>query len=653
MNERMNWLCIILFLLRYSLVAVSLGILFINIKVFQRLKLWGRFTLGMSMTTVILPFVTFMGALLWVGIPRIVLFWVPVLLSFWYLFYKNNYKTIGLLAQEFKNAFFNKNFRDNHTSVGNIAFKFIVVICSLMFIILGMQIFNIRLHKNLYGSDEAHYIIQAKIFHENRNSWGIDRYKEEYEGTVFADDHGPLWPVYLADSVLLKRNFDINATEINLAYILTIIAMAAIIIDVGYIITNNLWGGFFALYLYFLYHYSFYFPLNGSRDGFRMVALFGFFVLLFELSIKIWKGKNISWKEGIELLFFSYWSLNGHAGNIFIMLGISVTFFILELFFKLPLKQVLFSGISILVGTLLCFIKNISHYIENGRFITSTIGAFRETEAAKIVMEYQKEKYGWKLVANTFEKSDILLVIIGCMAIIFYLIKAFSYFRNAKEGREYGEKICASYLLIGLLLPMTGIFNFVGYNVPLYFLGQPRYKMYFLVVMALLGGMMFSEIYHCRYKFSFIITIRIVFIIVLFIGLFNLCNNYPRVISDAEKSDIDFIKEMAEIAENQADGGNIFVGEQIAAAYFNKPPKILFDYYAKPILTANNNTEIEQALNELNIQIFVINWLCDYYHYDVLPFYHYLQTSKNIKREYYEKNGRYTEIYIVDEAIWR
>lgn len=644
----MNWIYFVLFLFRYLFVTVSLGILFVNVKVFQSLKPWSRFTLGMSMSIVILPFITFLGALLWIGIPRIFLFLNPIVLSTGYLLYKKNYRVFILLVNEIKKYFPVKMYKEKSIIFGNVFFKSIVIFFSIIIFILLVQIFNARLHEDLYGSDEAHYIVQAKIFYENRNSWEIDHYKGKYEGTVFADDHGPLWPIYLVDSVLIKKIFNINAIEIKFSYILTIISMLVMIIDVGYIMSNNLWGGIFALFIYFLYHYAIYFPLNGSRDGFRIVALLGFLVFIHGLLVKIKKNEDVSWKEDCGLLLFSYFALNGHEGNIFVMLGISIIFFIIEVFLKLPFKQVFFSALSILSGTLLCFFKNIFHFVETGRFITTRIGAYYETKAAKLIVQDQNKLYGWKELLDTFNFSDILLLIIGIIAIVIHLIRIFDYDRNSNDN----VKIYATSLLMGALLPMTGIFNFLGYNVSLYFFAQPRYRIYFLVIFALLGGMLFSEMQPEKKQF-FAWSARTMIVLILCLGIQNLNKYYLRIPDEYRRKCVDFLKNTARIAESYATDGDIFVGEQIVAAYFDNPPKILYDYYAKPILIANDDDEIEKALDELNIQIILFNTLSDTYHYDALPFYQYLQTSENVISKQYEKDGMYANIYIVNDKIWK
>lgn len=640
---------ILLFLLRYILVALAVGILFTQVKLLRRLKLWSRFILGSSMTTVILPFITYLCALLWVGIPRIILFLIPIVLAFGYMLYRNNYKVLSLLIKEFIDCFSVLRCSDKKKRVSDILFKFIIVLFTIIYMFLGIQIFHTSLHEGVNGSDEAHYLTQGKIFYEDTNSREIDHYKGKYEGTVFMDDHGPLWVVYLADAVLIENSFDANAMEIKISYLFTVIAMLAMVINVGYIVVNSLWGGIFAIFLYFLYHYAFYFPIYGSRDGFRIVALLGLYIFLYELSIMAWRERNIPMEATAPLLFFSYLALNGHTGNIFGMFGITVVFLGLQLFLKLPFKQIVLSAISILFGTMLCFFKNIMRYVEHGRLNASELEAYSDTVAAEYFLDDYSKRFEWETIISSYDRSDILLVFIGLTAIVFFLIKSFKYYKDSNKNVSDGEKICAFWLLIGLLLPVTGVFNLLGQNVLQLFVGQLRYRMYFFVILALLGGMMLSEIRFINKQF-FMWGIYIIIIPIFYLGLVNLNKYYWRMPSEYRQNQIDSLKYIAEIAISYATDGNVFVGAENVSVYFDEPPKLLYDYYARPILVANDNSEVEMALEELNGQVFVF-YACDYLHYDVLPFYHYLQTSKDVVHEHYEEYGISADIYIVNRKV--
>jgi hypothetical protein len=638
---------ILLFLVRYILVALSLGILFIKAKVFQRLKVWSRFALGTAMTIIILPFVTFLCALVWTGIPRTILFITPMMLAICFMIHRNNYKVLLLLINELANYFSGFKYSERKRQANDILLKCVVIFCTFIYFVFGMQIFNTSLHVGVNGADEAHYLIQGKIFYEDTNSREIDRYKGKYEGTVFTDDHGPLWPVYLADAVLLEDSFDANAMEIKIYCLFTVISMTVMIVNVGYIVAGSIWGGIFAIFLYFLYHYAIYFPIYGSRDGFRMVGLLGFFVLLFEIAIRVWNERNITLHECGFMTLFSYFALNGHQGNLFGMFGITMIFLILELFFRLPFKQIVLSGISILTGTLLCFYKNIVRYVERGRFNASELEAYSDTAAAKFFLEDYCKRFEWKTIINSYDKSDIFLVFIGLIAIIYYIVKSLKYYKNMNKSERNREEICAFCFFLGLLLPLTGIFNLLGYNVLQMFLGQLRYRMYFFVILALIGGMMWSSI--CSVNKPVLLWGSCIFIIPVFwMGLMNLNEYYLRTPNEYKQNQIDLLKHIAEVADLYATDGDVFVGAEYMQVYFDEPPKLLYDYYARPILTAHDNNEIEIALDELNAQVFIF-YACDYLHYDVLPFYHYLQTDEGVVHKQYEEYGVKVDVYIVSK----
>ena len=200
---------------------------------------------------------------------------------------------------------------------------------------------------------------------------------------------------------------------------------------------------------------------------------------------------------------------------------------------------------------------------------------------------------------------------------------------------------------------MTGIFNFLGYNVSLYFLIQERYRMYVLIFLSLLGGMLSVELYT---RFDKPALQALGCLLVFLTAMSGICTTGIycwRRVNVSYDDDIAIFRETAFCAESYATGGDIFAGEQVVAAYFKTPSKILFDDYARPILAAVTEEEIEAAIDRLDAQIFVFNWKCDYYRYDALPFYQYLQESGSVTRLSFSSGGRWSEVYVVDERVWK
>lgn len=642
----MDQLSLFLYVVRFVLVGTSLGIACIKIEGLKHAKQRDRFLIGIASTPLFLSLSTYICALLWVGIPRYILFIFPVAISALYLIKNQNYKVLFGSVKEVKGMI---------KAVEKEKFLFHAILFAILvtFVCCFLQIFASRLYQGLYGSDESHYITQARIFYEDRNSWEIDNYEgTKWEGTVFADDHGPLWPVYLADAASIEEVFDINLLEIKVAFIFTIICMLLMIVVVGNLITGKFQGGIFSLIIYMLYHYAIRFPLGGSRDGYRMIALLFFFVVLYEILIKVHEEKEVSFGDCILLLTASYLSINGHQGNVFVMLSASLAFFSMELYNRVKFSHIIFSAVFILAGTLFGFMKNVRCYIQTGAFITTTLRAFKGTVAEDVRRALNSSQWELSKVKETYENSDRLLMIIGLSAVIYYIFRII-YFKVRKK-REYTwiqmNNIC---LLMSFLLPLTGIFNFLGYNFSFYTFAQYRYRIYPFVFFALIGGMMLSEITHLGRRSIARWCVGLFIIYLSGIGINYLNVNYVVGRIDPGKDDLNFFDETARSVVSMSTGGNVFVGEQVAAAYFDSPPKLLFDYYARAILKAKDDREIEAAFDELDAQFFVFNWRCDPYCYDVLPFYDYLQTSDNVTHKRYKRDEKYIDIYVVDEKIWR
>ena len=392
---------VILQLFRYILVSTAVGVLFLNVRIFQRMLPIQRFLFGFCLSPLYISLSTFLIALVWVGVPRFVLFLAPVVLSTAYLLWNRNFM---LLRQVF-------DFQGIRVvcKPDNSPLKKVIRVPTAIFLLVILTLFGLTIHARVehddYGSDESHYLTQASIFYEDRNSREIDRYAgTQWEGTVFADDHGPLWPVYLADAGILSGAISQNSAETETAYFITLFFMLALLINTGWIVSGSIYGGIAALFLYSNYYYAVHFVINGSRDGFRIISLLAFFILLYQLILMLREKKDLTFWEAGLLLLFSYFCMNGHAGNVFIMLSATIVLLALELYLRIPFRQFLLSGISILAGTLLCFVKNILYYLETGTFMTSTLRAFSGTETERVRI-LTRQQQTWRDVPATFLRN--------------------------------------------------------------------------------------------------------------------------------------------------------------------------------------------------------------------------------------------------------
>ncbi|MBQ6207548.1 MAG: hypothetical protein IJK52_10755, partial [Oscillospiraceae bacterium] len=457
------------FLLRYALAGTALGFILQRAGTFKGLAKTQRFLLGLTLTPACLSLSTALLALIWVGIPREALFAAPVALSALSLF--PLLRTARLpawssrrLGESLKNA--GKTFlirlkecRDRDAMF----FQALTLCLLLLFTVRLAPIFHTAMCREWFFSDESHYLTQAKIFWIDRNTREIDQYAGKWEGTVYADDHGPLWPVCMADTMLLEETFDVEAKELAALRLLTTAGMLLALWNTGWILSGSLWGGLCAFACYMLYRESILFPIwSGSRDGFRMMALLAFFILTERLWFKLREERSVSAEDMGWLFLLSYLCINGHQGNVFIMLTASLALLARAIAFRIPPAQILLSGLSVLTGTLLCLIKNFRYYLKTGRMVTSTLWAFRGTEVERVRLERISDD-SLSALLDTFGETDRLLALLGFAAMLYYLVKIVLLLRGKYRGDR--SKPDRAGVILVFLLPITGIFNFLGYNV--------------------------------------------------------------------------------------------------------------------------------------------------------------------------------------------
>jgi len=292
-----------LYLIRFITVAMALGVLFHNFSGFRNILPRNRAAIGVSITPLIIGLYTYILGLVWPGGPVEIFRWILPLIAILFLLVHKNYlivygalissiriiinrfqaapikavivyaltvivsQTMALLYYEretiqgtFLKAYF-KYFiifgyvlvlignvlvcqfekRERREIVRHIALTALIILSTFVIAGLTKEITH-DLRKGIVSHDEAHYCLQARIFVEERNSWDIDNYSQEYSDMILEDDHGPLFPMLLSDAYFFSDN-ELLPRTVNLAMTLTGLLFLVSLFNLGCIMCGKI-GGF-------------------------------------------------------------------------------------------------------------------------------------------------------------------------------------------------------------------------------------------------------------------------------------------------------------------------------------------------------------------------------------------------------------------------
>lgn len=489
-------------------------------------------------------------------------------------------------------------------------------------IFLGMS-FNARPD---IDPDGAHYRLEARYFCEDKNSWEIDNYTDEKYGSSLRDDHGPLWIVNLADAQVLADaiGLDDPVRIINYAIFWTYCCFYILLLLTTSFISGKYSAGVVSLLLFNLYRYEVLMTMS-SRDAFRFVGLLLLYLYVSNILTEIMEGKA-RWYHYVFMALFCYLSMNGHESNVYVMLGMFIVVAGMLIVKKTRLKDILLSGSAVLCGTLLGISKTFSIYMETGRIKSSTILPFHDTPVIQQIAEVNEKRADWETIWESYSRSVLFMMIIGIIALIVMI--AISTVKKDKNLLIYG------ILIAGMLLPMTGIMDWIGYECSRWFVEQIRYRMYFLMLFAIAGGWMLTRPWAAkllRYLCGF--TAVIVF------GLWLSAENdrisiYNKSHLTACITITENYRELADMVASVTDR-NVFMRKQQILYYLHGTPKLLYHMYAEDLIQAKTDAEIEDALEKLNVGAILLpeNGL-DYHDYSLLPFWDYINENfKQIKSE--------------------
>lgn len=487
---------------------------------------------------------------------------------------------------------------------------------------------------NLFEHDRSHYELQARYFAEERDSISIDNYYDERYGTVFRDDHGPLWPVYIGDARMasLEKDDYFNPFTIDLAYYLATACCFGMMLLTTCILIGCRIEGMLALLIMCMYRYAWHFHILGSRDSFRIIGILMLSLYVLEICIRIFKRKGPHEKclkkyEYFVIIFFCFLCMQGHGGNTYIMLGLFFAFGCMAVIKGMCLKELIGMSVSVLAGTILGMVKSITIYLETGKLSSSTIQVFEGTQVAENYRNLRKTSFAWAAVPDTYTYSDLLIIGIGLFGMFFFLKCLFKKWR--RKEREVSNIEIFSLLTVGMLLPLTGLLNFLGYNASLSFILQLRYRLYFLMLFSIIGACLCEKVRkNKRWAELFGIVI-----LISTLSLSNTLRYYLVRSAWLNNSVTNSYRQFAADMERFSEDGNIYVVDEEFAYYFYKNPKLLYAPVAREVIVAQTEEEIKNAIKNLDIKVIAFNppdtWAYDY---QLIPFYEYLQDESNAKK---------------------
>lgn len=689
---------IIIFGLRVAIIGCALTILFIRLELFEKMNNEQIMAVGMASTPMFISLFDFLLGLVFIGWPSWFYYILPVGASILLLSWNKNYRIIiesiismfGYLEKivmkvekwiyfdlflssvivvvymcEFNNMRLLSNYINpilvslNEMGRLSVLLLFASFISLMAYVIRKMHsdgtlklncyffltviavVYSVCFGMSFIGRtdtdpDRAHYQLNARYFAEDRNSWELDNYSGEKYGSSLRDDHGPLWSMYLADAQMQADlvGMDEPYRICNFAIFWAYCCFNILMVLTASLLSNTYTAGIVSFYLFNLYEYV-VLMIMGSRDGFRFACLLTLVLYLFCV-LPIIIQNNARGHHYFFMFLFCYLSMNGHEGNVYIMLGMFIVVAVLLIVYKTPIKAMVLCGVSVFIGTLFGISKTISLYMETGRLSSTTGIPFHDTPVIEQAREINRRRGDWSTILATYTKEVIFMILLGILALIIMI--AVSIVKQEKSLFFRGM------IFIGMLVPMTGVMNWIGYDVPRWFAEQLRYRMYFLMIFAITGSWLLTRHWTKKsHRHACLALIAVTIMLYLNVECKRVINYSRQYIVDCVAS-IARYRNLADTVANLTDG-NVFTANQVILYYLHGTPKLLYHVNSEDLIQAKTDDEIEYAMNELNLGAILLpeNGL-DYLDYSLLPFWKYINEDQSFAHVV-DKNTGYVIYY--------
>lgn len=703
----MNIIAICLYLVRIMVIGIAIGVFYIRYSLFDKMNKTAVMAVGIASSPMFLSFMVYFLGLFFVGWPSWFYYVIPLAIAIVWVFNPKNCILILTVIKESYDSLISQIkslgrwflfdviiaagivlFNAFCFSTNNTFIESILAICHNLnlvgygiALIFGISIFGAITYslrqmikdkvfeKNLFvtiflivvgcslylglslngrpmcDGDRAHYEIEARYFAEDKNSWEIDNYRDEKYGSALRDDHGPLWTVNLSDTYMLADMLGIKdpIRVTNIGTLWDYICFLMLLFIMAMFMAKTKKAGVLALCLFDFYEHEATFMIWGSRDAFRFVGLLLLLLYVCSLFGEMVENKAIGYKY-LFMALFCYFSIQGHAGNVSIMLGMFILMEGAMVCCHVRGKRIVVCSISILVGTLLGIIKTISIYFSTGRVDSSSLAVFHGTPVVGQILEREAESIVWDTIRASYSLPVFFVIVLGMVGLITLLI--ISWKHKEKENFIYG------IMIVGMLLPLTGVFDWIGYEFSIWFIEQLRYRMYFLMLFSITGAWFLVQSWKSKWLRYSMLLLAICCVCIYQKQEYNKYVTYPKMSINEWNARVEEYRKIGDIAEEISEG-DVFVYSEVLLYYLKGTPKLLFHPYSEDLMQAKTDEEIQLAVDRLNIGAIILpSSGLEYHDYSLLPFWRYINESDEfgmITQEERGGNQDYVIYYKKDE----
>jgi hypothetical protein len=508
------------------------------------------------------------------------------------------------------------------------------------------------------GHDALIYLGEALEFAKERKLSATTTFRDNEDGTIRGDIHNFVFPAFLShallttDSSRLGYPHDVTA---RVAFQSTLIYMLLAVLALAGTFRYPGVGSLSLLLLLQVPQFE-YISIACSRDGFRIIPLVLFVVVLIGLSGRsVYRKVKSAWI--VPPMLLAAFSLSGHTLGGIVVILITVIWVGWNILFRgASLKLVIVAG-AIFVGLAVSGYHYLWAYLDTGQLYghVFTGHAIKGTPLEEIAL--QQQRYGSALEGGAIKALGTVLARDGYRLSIPGLIGALvAVVVSLRPNRRRWIKtngFLGLTVLVGLV-PMTGVLDYQGYSLSAAFAANLRYALHWYAFGAVCVAFILLNLYdNCLHSEQKLfrklgkIGLLILVCLISFSAAIAIKSKWRKASWDEDRLS-EQIRPLQMALERIPPGKKLVLDDSRYNYYLGNKAVIIYSDAAQSIIKAASEQEVESALKRLNVGAIALRTEKISEYWDRIALFRFL----NDPRLAFELSGSTKlRIFIVDPAL--
>lgn len=493
------------------------------------------------------------------------------------------------------------------------ASRFVVILCCIVALLNAGSTIAARAVAPVTGADAMEYMTAGYEIANGRTMDSVAGYNSSESGSQIGFVHHPVWVAYLAQGLMHGSGEPFafpNDLSARATYALTYVYLFVAVFALARAFLPNRFALLAAALSGCTPQLGYILSVN-SREGFRIVPILVFILILFGYARAVSKERRVLWPELAVVFLTASFTMMGHVLNGIPAAAIAVSIVLFCLLSRNFHLGTVWMGVSAFLGGLFGCIQILLGYLERGQLLSDFISLdymLAGTPYLENFKAYQASRLGD--TQTYLDRLNVLLrydhgvlTFVGAAFGVFFLVLLI---RSASKRKAAEISGLLGLIGIGYALLFTDLFSWSGYTLSEWSVMNIRYlsHLYPLYAVLVAGGLAYVSRMQIKKALLRIAVTAAVCVYAIY-PVAKIGVTYPVVSVYPESAGLASCYAKAN-QEYDRRGGRILIDNYYCNYYFNCEGMTIFSDAATEIRRAHTLPALKDALKRANINAILI-----------------------------------------------